>query len=61
MYLAKYFNFQYTVPTSGHRIVAIMAAFQAAEGSPILPARSKVKRSPPGERFTLELFLAILL
>ena len=54
-YLANFLDIQYTVPTSGHRIAAIMAAFQAAEGGSTPPARSKVKSSPSGELFTLEL------
>lgn len=45
LYLALFFNFKYTVPTSGHRIVAIMAAFQAAETGPIPVARSKARSS----------------
>ena len=54
-YLAIFFIFEYTVPTSGHRIAAIMAAFQAAEGGSTPPARSKVKIPSPDGIFTLEL------
>lgn len=39
--LANLILFSYTVPTSGHRIAAIMAAFQAAEGVSTTPARSR--------------------
>lgn len=58
-YLANFLDIQYTVPTSGHRIAAIMAAFQAAEGGSTPPARSKVKIPSPDGIFTLELHVRV--